>query len=385
MKKFFTLLIFTSILFLSTFAQVSKIVNRVVPLISEQEFYLNSATRIAGKTRTYLKVELPENTISWYYVISTELNQGNQNSLELVSKLTNIIDKTGISETLIQNMFSSTGSSVIDVYLLDNTNIIPFIDKDDNWGSNFSYKLNGTRENFGGGLVSIKASTQKDFYLGFRNTSSMDGKYVRIEAAAIVQEQIIDNTKWTNETKDVVHTLIDESLKEDSLATDVSKSMASCMTDYICMHYTPEYVAELSDYQTDDLVEKVFDNCAEKIGGVHSDKAITYGNLGWQAYENGEVDKCIEYSKKALQLDNSLATFKYNLGLCYLVKENESIAIDYYIEAISMSGKNKLKSLSVEELQGAITDLDNLIKAKKQVDKAKKIKNLLLLELENYK
>jgi tetratricopeptide (TPR) repeat protein len=384
MKKIFSLII-SIILSLSTFAQVTKIVNRVVPLISEQEFYLNSVTRIGGKTRSYLKVELPENTISWYYVISTELNPGNQNSLELASKLTNVIDKTGISETLIQNIFSSTGSSVIDVYVLDNTNIIPFIDKDDNWGGSFSYKLNGTRENFGGGLVSMKTANQNNFYLGFRNTSSMDGKYVRIEAAAIVQEEIVDNTKWSIEAKDAIHVSINEALQEDSLAADLSKSMASCMTDYICMHYTPEYVASLSDYQTDDLVEKVFDKCAEKIGGVHSDKAITFGNLGWQAYENGEIDKCIEYSKKALQLDNSISTFKYNLGLCYLVKGNESIAVDYYIEAISMTGKNKLKSLSSDELQGAITDLDNLIKAKKQVDKPKKIKDLLLLELENYK
>jgi hypothetical protein len=384
MRKKINLTTFTFILFVSTFAQVTKIVDKVVPVISEQEFYLNSSTRINGKTRTYLKVELPENTISWCYVITTELNPGNQNSLELASKLTKVIDKTGLSETLVQNMFSSTGSSVIDVFILDNTNIISFVNKEDNWGNSFSYKLNGSRENFGGGLVTINASSLKSFYLGFRNTSAIDGKYIRIEAAAIVKEEMVDYSKWSNEAKDAVHLSIDEALKEDSLAPDVTKSMATCITDDICRHYTPEYIASLSDYQTEDLIEKVFDKCAEKVGGVHSEKAISYGNLGWQAYENGAIDKCIEYSKKALQLDNNIATFYYNIGLCFLVKGNESSSIEYYIEAISITGKNKLKSISIEELQGAIIDLENLIKSNKQVDKAKKIKDLLVLELKNY-
>ncbi|MBC7759100.1 MAG: tetratricopeptide repeat protein [Phormidesmis sp. FL-bin-119] len=384
MKKISLLIIFITTLHGSTDAQIVQVVNKVVPLISEQEFYLNSATRINGKTRTYVKIELPENTISWYYAITTQVSPGNPESLGLAAKLSRSIDQSGLSETIIQNLFSSTGSSVIDVYLLDNSNIIPFINKEDNLGGQLSFEPNGSRANFAGGLVTVKQVTQKDFYLGLKNSSAMDGKYVRIEAAAIVQEQIVDNSKWSTIAKDEIHNSFYQALIEDSLPIDISKSMATCITDKISKLYTPDTFDALSDYQTQDIIEKEYNKCAESLGGIHSEKAISYGNLGWQAYERGDIDKCIEYSRKALQLDKSISTFNYNLGLCYLLKGNESVSINYYIEAISLTAKNKIKSLSIEELQGAITDLDNLITAKKQVDKSKKIKQLLILELEKY-
>ena len=56
----------------------------------------------------------------------------------------------------------------------------------------------------------------------------------------------------------------------------------------------------------------------ETTSNPDGENAINYGNLGWKAFENGDISKCIEYSKKALALDNNLGYVKANLGLCFL-------------------------------------------------------------------
>lgn len=161
-----------SLLFIScctALAQVETTEYRVVPVVSEQQFFLNGSMRVGGKTRTYVSVELPPNTVKWYYAITTELNQGSTTGLELAAKMTKLVDRSGISETLLLNAFASTGSSIIDVYQLDGSNIMPFVEKYDNWGGSFSYNPTNSRENFGGGVVAANTMPSGKCYLGLRN------------------------------------------------------------------------------------------------------------------------------------------------------------------------------------------------------------------------
>ena len=84
---------------------------------------------------------------------------------------------------------------------------------------------------------------------------------------------------------------------------------------------------------------------------------MTYGNLGWAAYEEGDIEKCILLSKKALTLNNSLGFVKANLGLCYLIRNDEITATDYYIDALSEFRKDS--RTKVQYLKEVIKDLDN--------------------------
>ena len=61
------------------------------------------------------------------------------------------------------------------------------------------------------------------------------------------------------------------------------------------------------------FVEKMYDDCLKNLDGIDSaqkEKAITYCNLGWKSYENGDIEKCIQYSKKALTFDSALGIVK---------------------------------------------------------------------------
>jgi tetratricopeptide (TPR) repeat protein len=64
--------------------------------------------------------------------------------------------------------------------------------------------------------------------------------------------------------------------------------------------------------------------------------ASNYTNLGWESYKNGSIDKCIEYSQKALTYDSTNVAAMLNLGLCHLIKNEEVVAIDFYMNALAL-------------------------------------------------
>lgn len=84
--------------------------------------------------------------------------------------------------------------------------------------------------------------------------------------------------------------------------------------------------------------------------------AANYTNLGWQAFKNGNVDKCIEYSQKALQFDSTVAVAKLNLGLCQLVKNNEAEAVNLYMEGLAILNAQDKANLR-HYLKEAIKDI----------------------------
>jgi hypothetical protein len=112
-----------------------------------------------------------------------------------------------------------------------------------------------------------------------------------------------------------------------------------------------------------------------------AEKAVNYGNLGWKAFETGDVTKCIEYSKKALSLDNSLGYVKANLGLCYLIQNDEITATEYYIEALSDIKKMPNKADRSLTLNAAIKDINEVLKKQLTLKGADGIKSMYKNEL----
>lgn len=119
----------------------------------------------------------------------------------------------------------------------------------------------------------------------------------------------------------------------------------------------------------------------ERSTNPDAEKAVNYGNLGWKAFENGDVAKCIEYSKKALSLDNSLGYVKANLGLCYLVQNDEPTATEYYIEALSDFKKVSDKVQRSTMLNSVIRDINNVLKKQQVLKGADEIKSMYKNEL----
>lgn len=110
-------------------------------------------------------------------------------------------------------------------------------------------------------------------------------------------------------------------------------------------------------------------------------EAITTGNLGWKSLERGEYNRCIELSKKALELDNTLVFVHYNLGLAYLLKGQSSDAIRVYTKAITLT--KKLPNPK-ENFQAAINDITTYQNKCTSKEDTKDIYDILLAEYNKY-
>ena len=165
-------------------------------ILSPQQIYINSATKIGGKTRVYFPIELPRNTLKWFYVITTTQGENEGESLNVLGQLA-VTTLTGGASTLAKGMVAtvlipSGSGGVVDSYLLDRQNLDIFTNKGDNWGQSLYYNMEGTRKNFKSGLIMINNPSPQYVYIGIKNPSSSVGVNVKIEAIAIT----IENADW---------------------------------------------------------------------------------------------------------------------------------------------------------------------------------------------
>ncbi len=113
----------------------------------------------------------------------------------------------------------------------------------------------------------------------------------------------------------------------------------------------------------------------------NSETAVNYGNLAWKAYEQGDINKCIDYSKKALTLDNTLGYVKANIGLCYLINADDVSATDYYIQALTDFKKIVDKQVKRNYMLATIKDINDALKKKPEIKGAAEIKSLYQTEI----
>lgn len=272
--------------------------------MTPQTFYLNGGTKatFGGKSRTWFNIPLPKNTVEWYYSFTTTKNENSSSTIGLLSQLTKLYDPTGITAIATNAILTPSGAGVCDIYLMDRANSDKFTNKVDNWGGTYSYKVNGSRENYKNGTVQIKDILSGNWCLGFKNPSATEGISITFEVVAIVEE-----------TK----------------------------------------IIEKTEIET---------------------KAEMFGELGWKAYEKGEYDKCIELSKKAIELNPNLSWVHNNIGLVNLIKGDYISAIDSYSTAITLFKKSDNPSHWFNE---AIKDLKALIAKHGQLEGANDILEML--------
>ena len=348
MRKAIVVLLLSFITF--SFGQSYKKNRKVVPVLTNQDFYLNGGTKGAfgGKSRINLLISLPKNTVEWYYVFSTSPNQGNNQSINLVAQLTRLVDNTGMTAIATSALLAPTSNGgACDVYLMDRINSDKFMEKVDSWGGTYSYFPEGTRENFHKGTIQIKGITSGNWYLGFKNPSVSTGVNVSVEVAAIVEEEILDYSTWSTETKARFYDDFYKNLKDKNVDDEIAKEIAGCLIDKVATLKTPELWDNMNEGSKQSFLNDIYATCTEKYQTKRTpeqEKAATFGSLGWKAYENGELEKAIEYSKKALEKDNSLGWVQANLGLFCLINHDGIKASDYYIDSIINIKNDKINA-----------------------------------------
>ncbi len=330
MKKII-LLHFILIIYQAIYAQTYKDTVEVVSLQEPQKFYLNSGLRsmVGGQSRISVPVILPENTIRWYYTITTvsakakedmdKQEQANKiaKDFKLVEQLTSIIQgaaKTSSNfnpATMAINLaMTPSGGEMCAVYLLDGENNAKFLSKADLAFGSYKYFPEGSREQFNSGHVSINQVISGRWYLGFKNPTSSTGMYVSFEAVALVKRRI---------------------------KVEISENVK---------------------------------------------KAVLWGDLGWKEFEKGNYDKCIEYSQKGLTYDSTQSYIHFNMGLCYLMTGKTTDALEEYINAIPLAEKGTNPKFN---LQAALKDITDIESNKGKLEGGEDIKELIASSLKKYR
>lgn len=199
MNKFLALIL----LFITNSGFTQDIKRESHQIIEPRSVYLNGGMRSAfgGKSRTYLKIDLPPNTKQWYYSFSTSKGKSGVKNLNLALQLSSLIaDPSGITSQAMSAIDVPQGSGSIDVYLCNRENIDLFQAKADNNGGTYSYIMEGTVENTKQAVVQINDVTSNTWYLGLKNPSSLDGINISIEVVAITEE-ITEKVKTPEQEK----------------------------------------------------------------------------------------------------------------------------------------------------------------------------------------
>jgi hypothetical protein len=146
-------------------------------------------------SRIQVPVNLPENTVDWYYSFTTTPASNNmQQTLRLASQITGIVSSltpagiarafvSGLSQNAVQSLQVPSGSMAINAYLLDAQNVNTFINK-----QQFTYFENASSQQATQSIVRINDIKQGTYYIGLQNISSMSAVNITLEVVAIVAE-----------------------------------------------------------------------------------------------------------------------------------------------------------------------------------------------------
>lgn len=356
-----SLLIFTS----SLFAQVEKSSLKAVPIIEKRVYQLDGGVIVLEQSRVTMDIYLPPNTVEWYYVFSSYSDVNAYNSrkqgINLLSQLTKIIDNTGTTSLAINALLAPSGSSAANVYLFnDKTNANNFynkVEQDIFTSATWSYSRACSIETATQGKAKIPYDKSNVKYLGIKAGSSP--VVVEIEVVAIVEEKTVDNTLWTIESKNLIFEAAKSTFIEQNIKEPLLSELSNCVTDKIITKYSIDAISKMSTSEQDAMEITIINECEEELQGgkktAEEEKGLTYGNLAWRSYENGELDKAIELSLKALQFDKTLGFVHANLGLFALLKNDQTKAFEYYIDAISYLKKDKVNGK--ESFKAVIEDI----------------------------
>ena len=311
-------------------------------ILSPQQIYINSATKIGGKTRVYFPIELPRNTLKWFYVITTTQGENEGESLNVLGQLA-VTTLTGGASTLAKGMVAtvlipSGSGGVVDSYLLDRQNLDIFTNKGDNWGQSLYYNMEGTRKNFKSGLIMINNPSPQYVYIGIKNPSSSVGVNVKIEAIAIT----IENADWYR---------------------PFNKTVENCEDEYRKSHQN-----------------------------INREKSNIYNKFGWEYYTQNDVSKAYENYLKAIEIDPNNGIAIANLGLLLIFDNKSDEAKERYIEAITcfkkdiIDGKNGMKD-AYDKLTNLLEFGSNKVffLERNQLSDIYGIQEIILQELKNIK
>lgn len=213
MKNNYILFFLVLFIFQFSFSQEYETIRETQKIIDSRDIYLNGGLRsqFGGKSRTTIKIDLPPNTVEWYYSFTTSQGKKGTANLNLALQLTGMLaDPSGISSNTISAIKVPEGDASVDIYLMDQYNSNLFLSKVDLNGNSFKQYSEGMVENTKQALVRVDDVKAGTWYLGIRNPSSLNALNISLEVVAItekeveIQNSILFNTKSIKNNKDMI-------------------------------------------------------------------------------------------------------------------------------------------------------------------------------------
>jgi len=178
MKKFvFILLVVMSF---SLCAQKYK----TVTIVNQTTKYLNSGGRaiLGGVSRIPIRVDLPQNTVAWYYSFTTSAGVSGTSMLNLAIQVAAFAEAGSLGGIVAENIKVPNGSNSVDVWLMP-------LDQKDNFMKEKSVERYDDLSDFNTkqDVKLINNLLTGSYYLGLRNPSALEGINITIEVVALVK------------------------------------------------------------------------------------------------------------------------------------------------------------------------------------------------------
>ena len=245
-------------------------------LIGEYSLKLNSSVLGAFlKPLDAIKIDLPKNTKSWFYVFNASLNENNTNIFKSISSTvinstaaaSNIYSMGGSSllmPLIISKISIPTGDAAVSIYCLDESNKVAFLNQ-----KNFTALPFGMAEEQNQGKIVINESTEKNIYLGIKNNSTFQRKVnVTLQVFAITEEDKpaseYTTNGWNIENKrKMFNRWTSESLKL-GFSKEKANEVAKCTQMSILNKYSFDDYQKMGKEKWNQTVMDLFNKCSIK-------------------------------------------------------------------------------------------------------------------------
>lgn len=165
---------------------IEKEIHYEVKELPIQEYYLNGTGKAAflgGRNRIVHYVELPRNTVEWYYQFAATADEEEtlSSTFSLAKQLGTMLDLGGISSIVLSNIPTPKGNDYCNVFVMDEKYHKAFIEEGE-----YQYFPSISRMNFKSGNVEVKGNGQ-NMIIGLDNEAILTGINVSLQIVAIVR------------------------------------------------------------------------------------------------------------------------------------------------------------------------------------------------------
>jgi hypothetical protein len=281
-----------------SYSQYTKTVLKAVTVQAKQELYLGKILALSkGKNKNSIKVDLPANTIGWYYSFGTDYKERKEKeyeleklrlkaeaeknnndaenankpsfletALSLTDQLTEKIKDTDLTAKAamiaIDYLTKPAGNMPVDVCLTDYSGYQEF--HQIQWTNFENYIPEGSRKGLTAGVIAIKSAYEGPLYLNFRNLNKSEDVTIYIEITAMVAEEVYVD-EWSTKSVNQVHEIC---LKDFANVDSKVQSVCNCITEKLTDRYKPKYFADLSPDRRQQVFNVIKEECYQSTGNT---------------------------------------------------------------------------------------------------------------------